>query len=61
MELEYTNNEGFSVSINGEVEYNGEVICIKNEFRYCSNEQKINVLINLINWANDELDRINKG
>ena len=56
MDLEFINEDGFSININGEIEYNGEVICIKNEFRYCSNEQKINQ-INVVKYPNENLSR----
>jgi hypothetical protein len=54
----YENN--FSVAHNGELEFNGEVICIKDDFRYSSIKQKKAALISLINWANETLDDLNK-
>jgi hypothetical protein len=50
----------FKISNRGELEYYGKVIEVRNEFRYLSNEQKRDTLITLINWANDELNTINK-
>jgi hypothetical protein len=50
----------FKISNKGELEYYGKVIEVHNEFRYLSNEQKRDILITLINWANDELSNINK-
>lgn len=50
----------FSIADNGELEFNGEVICIKNDFRYSSNKQKKDALISLINWANETLNELNK-
>jgi hypothetical protein len=46
----------FSVSPTGELEYHGAVIEVKNEFRYMSKQQKIDILITLINWANDQIE-----
>ena len=54
----YENN--FSIANNGELEFNGEVICIKDDFRYSSIKQKKAALISLINWANETLDDLNK-
>ena len=50
----------FKISNKGELEYYGKVIEVHNEFGYLSNEQKRDILITLINWANDELSNINK-
>jgi len=57
MHIEFTPRE-FSVSSTGELEYHGPVIEIKNEYRYLSKEQKLNILITLINWANDQIENI---
>lgn len=62
MEEKYTYfyDAQFSIANNGELEFNGEVICIKNDFRYSSIKQKKAALISLINWANETLDDLNE-
>ncbi len=51
--------ESFSVSSNGELEYHGQIITVHNEFRYLSIEQKKDILITFINWANDQIETLN--
>ena len=49
----------FTVSDKGELEYHGEVITVHNDFRYMSKEQKLDILLMLVNWANDEIKTLN--
>jgi hypothetical protein len=49
----------FFVNDNGELEYHGEVVKIYGEFRYMSKEQKLETLTTLINWANNEIEKLN--
>ena len=49
----------FFVNDNGELEYHGEVVKIYNEFRYMSKEQKLETLLLLIDWANNEIEKLN--
>lgn len=49
------------INEDGKLEYKGEVFKINAEFQYLSNNKKIEMLILLINWANDEIDKINKS
>jgi hypothetical protein len=56
MNIEF-NPTNFLVNENGELEFHGQVITIHNEFRYMSKEQKLDILIMLVNWANDEIKK----
>ena len=50
------NPVNFTINDKGELEYHGKVITIHNEFRYLSVEQKKDILITLINWANEQIE-----
>lgn len=51
--------EGFFINENSQLDYKGQVFEIKAEFQFLPNEKKIEMLILLINWANDEIQKIN--
>ena len=53
------NPVNFTVSDKGELEYHGEIIKVHNDFRYMSKEQKLDILLMLVNWANDEIKTLN--
>ena len=54
-------SQTFTINEKGELEYRGKVITIHNEFGYLSKEQKKDILITLINWANDKIEALNEG
>ena len=58
MHVEF-NPVNFKVSNKGELEYHGKVITVHNEFRYMSKEQKLDILLTFIDWANDEIKTLN--
>jgi len=58
MHIEF-NPVDFTVNDKGELEYHGKVITVHNEFRYMSKEQKLDILLKIINWANDEIETLN--
>lgn len=49
----------FTVSDKGELEFHGTAITVHNEFRYMSKEQKLEILLMLINWANEKIENLN--
>ena len=49
----------FFVNDNGELEYHGEVVRIYGEFMYMSREQKLETLNIMIDWANNEIEKLN--
>jgi hypothetical protein len=58
MNIEF-NSVNFTVNEAGELEYHGKVITVHNEFRYMSKEQKLDILLTFIDWANDEIKTLN--
>lgn len=50
----------FQVNEKGELEYHGEIIKIYNEFRFLTKEQKLDILILLKNWTDDQIESLNK-
>jgi len=58
MNIEF-NSVNFIVNETGELEYHGKVITVHNEFRYMSKEQKLDILLTFIDWANDEIKTLN--
>lgn len=50
----------FIINENGELEFKGEVFRVNSEFQFLTNEKKLEVLILLINWANNEIQNLNK-
>jgi hypothetical protein len=53
--------EGFLINDNGELNFKGEIIIIKPEYQFLSKNTKLEILIMLINWANDEISKINEN
>ena len=53
--------EGFYVTPGGELIFKGEVIKVNAEFQLLPDSQKSEILILLINWANDEMEKLNQN
>ena len=51
--------ENFFINENGELDFKGEIFRINANFQFLPNEKKIDMLIMLINWANDEIIKCN--
>lgn len=54
-------NANYNININGQIEYKGEVFKIHSSYQHLSNDKKLEMLILLINWANDELEKVNQN
>ena len=51
--------EGFIINENGELDFKGEIFRVMPEYHILSKEKKVDMLIMLINWANDEIKKAN--
>jgi hypothetical protein len=50
----------FFVNSEGKLIFKGEVFKVNTEYHFLSEEQKSEILILLINWANDEMEGLNQ-
>lgn len=50
----------FQVNQQGELEYHGPAVKIYSEFRFMSKEQKLDILILLKNWTDNQIESLNK-
>jgi hypothetical protein len=53
--------EKFIINEKGELDFKGEIFIVKPEYQILAKESKLNILIMLINWANDEIEKINNS
>ena len=49
---------GFIVTQFGDLEYKGEVIRVHGEYSFLSDDQKRAVLVQVIEWAMTEMDKL---
>lgn len=49
----------FIVNEKGELDFKGELFRIMPEYQILPNDKKVDMLIMLINWANDEIKKAN--
>ena len=49
----------FIVNENGELDYKGEVFRVTPKYQVLTKQTKVDILIMLINWANDEIKKAN--
>lgn len=48
----------FVINDKGELNYKGEIIRILPEYQFLQKEQKLELLIMLVNWANEEIENL---
>ena len=48
----------FVINEKGELNYKGEIIRILPEYQLLQKEQKLELLIMLVNWANEEIENL---
>jgi hypothetical protein len=53
--------EKFIINEKGELDFKGEIFIVKPEYQILVKKSKLNILIMLINWANDEIEKINNS
>jgi hypothetical protein len=50
-------NNTFIINDKGELDFKGEVFIVKPEYHILSKESKLDILIMLVNWANEEIEK----
>lgn len=53
----YNMNNTFVVNDKGELDFKGEIFVVKPEYHILSKESKLDILIMLVNWANEEIEK----
>lgn len=51
----------YNINLDGKIEYKGEVFRIQSGYQHLSKDKKLEMLILLINWGNDELEKLNQN
>jgi hypothetical protein len=50
-------NNTFIINDKGELDFKGEIFIVKPEYHILSKESKLDILIMLVNWANEEIEK----